>query len=196
MWESLTRNRDIVGVTLAYAIAWTAFGVVAGREIAIPYLALIIFVTVILMAIDARRRLDRTLLWAFSAWGFIHMPGGLIEVDGNVLYERWLVPFLRYDHVVHLFGYAVIGLALVNATGRWLPVDAPGVAAAVVFLMAMGIGAANEVVEFVIARRFPSTHVGDEMNLGLDLVANAVGAGVAGLVTLGRLRQQSETRVH
>lgn len=189
MLESLRRNRDIVAFTLVYAVAWTTYGVIAGRSIAIPYLALILFVIVILVAIDAQRPIDRALLWGFSAWGLIHYPGGLIEVQGDVLYEYWVLPFLRYDHISHLVGYYVIGLAVANVTRRWLPADAPWVVFSLVFFMSQGIGALNEVVEFWIAQWFPSTHIGDELNLGLDLMANAVGAAAAGWVTVRRLRE-------
>ena len=188
MLDSLNRNRDIAAVTLLYAVGWTAVGIRNGASIALPYLVEIFFLGGIILAFDAQRRLDRNLLWAFSAWGFIHMPGGLTEVNGDVLYEYWVLPFLRYDHIVHIFGFAVVGLAVANVNRRWLPFDAPKVAGAVVFFGAIGIGAFNEVVEFIIGESFPSTHVGDAMNLGLDLVANAIGAGWAALVTVRRLR--------
>ena len=188
MLDSLNRNRDIAAVTLLYAVGWTAVGIRNGASIALPYLVEIFFLGGIILAFDAQRQLDRNLLWAFSAWGFIHMPGGLTEVNGDVLYEYWVLPFLRYDHIVHIFGFAVVGLAVANVNRRWLPVDAPKVAAAVVFFGAIGIGAFNEVVEFIIGESFPSTHVGDAMNMGLDLVANAIGAGWAALFTVRRLR--------
>jgi hypothetical protein len=187
MGDSLRRNRDVVGFTLVYSVAWTTYGVVAGRGIAIPYFALILFVIAILTAIDGQREIDRSLLWAFSGWGLIHYPGGLLEVRGDVLYEYWILPFLRYDHVSHLVGYFVIGLAVADVARRWLPEDAPWVVFSLVFFMSQGIGALNEVVEFWIAQWFPSTHIGDELNLGLDLLANAVGAGMAGWLTVSRL---------
>jgi hypothetical protein len=42
----------------------------------------------------------------------------------------------------------------------------------------MGLGATNEVIEF-IATRLMDTNVGGYENTGWDLVANAVGAGLA-----------------
>lgn len=53
----------------------------------------------------------------------------------------------------------------------------PGVALAGL-LMGIGLGALNEVVEFV-ATRFMATNVGDYTNTGWDLVANLGGAAVA-----------------
>lgn len=195
MLDSLSRNRDIAAVTLLYAVGWTAVGIRNGASIALPYLVEIIFLGGVILAFDSKRPLDRNLLWAFSGWGFIHMPGGLTYVDGDVLYEYWVLPFLRYDHIVHILGFAVVGLAVANVNRRWLPVDAPRVAGAVVFFGAMGIGAANEVVEFIIGESFPSTNVGDATNLGLDLVANAIGGGWAAIVTTRRLRQPAQEGV-
>jgi hypothetical protein len=42
--------------------------------------------------------------------------------------------------------------------------------------MGMGLGAANEVVEFVITLIVPDTNVGGFVNTGWDLVSNMTGA--------------------
>jgi hypothetical protein len=49
----------------------------------------------------------------------------------------------------------------------------------IVFCAGMGLGALNEVVEFVAVLTMPKTNVGGYVNTGWDLVANAVGALVA-----------------
>jgi hypothetical protein len=52
----------------------------------------------------------------------------------------------------------------------------------------MGLGALNEVVEFLATLALPNTNVGGYLNTGWDLVANLVGAAVAATIIyrLGR----------
>jgi hypothetical protein len=52
----------------------------------------------------------------------------------------------------------------------------------------MGIGALNEVVEFAIALNVEASNVGGYLNTGRDLVANMLGAAVAALVVVRRVR--------
>ena len=46
----------------------------------------------------------------------------------------------------------------------------------------MGLGAVNEIIEFIAVLSFPDTNVGGYLNTSLDLVFNALGAMVAMLV--------------
>jgi hypothetical protein len=58
-----------------------------------------------------------------------------------------------------------------------------------VALMGMGVGALNEVVEFMASHAF-AANVGGYQNTGWDLVANLVGCSIAaaGLVVIARRR--------
>ena len=53
----------------------------------------------------------------------------------------------------------------------------------------MGLGALNEVVEFV-ATRIAETNVGGYVNTGWDLVYNALGASLAAVIILFGSRRQ------
>ena len=129
-------------------------------------------------------------------WGLVHMAGGLLPVpetwpiDGDirVLYSLWLIPErLKYDHVVHAYGFGVatwvcwqgIRSAIVRRGGDGVPTAGLMVIAA---LAGMGLGAANEIVEFAVTLLVPETNVGGYINTGWDLVANLVGATAAALV--------------
>ena len=48
----------------------------------------------------------------------------------------------------------------------------------------MGLGAFNEIVEFVATLTVPETNVGGYANTGWDLVANGVGATIAAVLIL------------
>ena len=46
----------------------------------------------------------------------------------------------------------------------------------------MGLGAMNEIIEFIAVLLIPETNVGGYENTGWDLVSNAVGAVIAALL--------------
>lgn len=62
----------------------------------------------------------------------------------------------------------------------------PGTMVAGVWLMGMGLGALNEVVEFVATLVQPQSNVGGYRNTGFDLVFNMLGSGVVALWALRR----------
>ena len=50
----------------------------------------------------------------------------------------------------------------------------------------MGLGALNELVEFIATLLIPETNVGGYLNTGWDLVANFVGATLAAIIIFVR----------
>jgi uncharacterized membrane protein YjdF len=145
-------------------------------------------------------------LWALSAWGLAHMAGGLLPVpqswpiDGDirVLYSFWLVPdLLKYDHVVHAYGFGVATWVSWHGMRRALETrgaDAAPTLGLMILAAAagMGLGALNELVEFAATLLVPETNVGGYVNTGFDLVANAVGAVTA--VVLIAFRSSARSR--
>ena len=98
----------------------------------------------------------------------------------TVLYGYKIFPFidkggefyiLKFDQVVHAFGFAVATLVMYEIIRpRWR--GSRGLLSFVAFLGGMGLGALNEIVEFVAVLVFPATGVGGYFNTGLDLVFN------------------------
>jgi hypothetical protein len=138
------------------------------------------------------------MLWALSVWGLAHMAGGGVRLDDSVLYNLQLVPIvvtenifiLKYDQLVHAFGFGVTAWLLWHLLVRHYPATR-GHATAFVYpvLAAMGLGALNEMIEFSAVVFVPDTNVGGYYNTALDLVFNATGALVAMLlVTLAGRR--------
>ena len=122
------------------------------------------------------------------------MAGGLIELDGDrVLYNAVLAPHLRYDNVVHFFGFGTAGVAMWEAlSSRFMrPEPSPLAAGVVVWLFGMGIGALNEVVEFAIALNVEESNIGGYLNTGRDLVANMLGAALAGAIVARRAQRRT-----
>lgn len=170
--------------------------VTGNREFAFYLFTLLILIAVVLVV---RRRvgLSDGVLWALTVWGAAHMAGGLVGVpegwpyagDMAVMYSAWIIPgWLKYDHVVHVWGFATCtvvcwqGLASMVAAGdpaRRARLQPSGGQALLCALAAGGLGAANEIVEFIATVIMPSTNVGGYVNTVLDLCANAAGAALA-----------------
>jgi len=137
------------------------------------------------------------LLWALSLWGLAHMAGGGVPVGDGVLYSWVILPLvgsgeltiLKYDQVVHAYGFGVTAWMLWHLLVRHFPATA-GTATALTYpaLGAMGLGAVNEIIEFLAVLAVPDTNVGGYYNTALDLVFNAAGAIVA-VLTIALLRR-------
>ncbi len=109
--------------------------------------------------------------------------GGLVPFGDCVLYNAELAgTLIHYARVVHAIGFGVAAIACWEALVAINPAIAltPGTAA-LVALMGMGVGAANEVVEFAVSHLFAS-NVGGYENTGWDPVANLLGCTVAATV--------------
>ena len=185
----ITRAEAAVGLfTLAYVLAFTIYFLSIGNYEFIVYV-LTMAVLIALVGLSLRKaEYPPAILWALSLWGLAHMAGGGVQVAGSVLYNLRLVPLvetdqvyiLKYDQLVHAYGFAVSALLLRHLLLRHFP-DTQGTTTAYVYpaLAAMGLGAVNEMIEFSAVLMVPDTNVGGYYNTALDLVFNALGATLA-----------------
>jgi uncharacterized membrane protein YjdF len=131
------------------------------------------------------------LVIALAIAAILHLAGGLINVGQDVLYNASIGPYvkvlgthlLQYDHVAHAY------VSFVTAFACWVMLAAPHAATnhrrELVILAvgaAVGLGALNEVVEFLATLAHHGAHAGGYWNTGWDLACNVIGAGAAGLV--------------
>lgn len=175
----------VLGVTLSYTAIFGAIFMSAGNSEFLWYVVTLLILVGIVAVGQRKAEFPAWILWALSLWGLVHMAGGGVPVDGSVLYAHVVLPvhasgefvFLRYDQIVHFYGFAVTALVLWHLLRRHFPVMA-GTASLLVFpvLGAMGLGAVNEIIEFIAVVVFPNTNVGGYINTALDLVFNAAGA--------------------
>jgi hypothetical protein len=181
MLERLRAHVGLVAFVAVYYLGFLALGFATGNS-QVVYYAVFVAVLLALVAFwDTRRRFSNLVLWGLALWGALHMAGGLIPVIGSrVLYNVWLLPFIRFDHVVHAIGFGCAGLAFWESVRQVL--DRRTVSgAAMVMMGGLGFGALNEMVEFLITRVIPDSNIGGFENAGWDLVANTIGAGLAAL---------------
>ena len=173
--------RPLVAFGLGYYVLLLGVGAVTGNGQTPVYAVFMAVLFGLVVLAERRVGFGAPVLWALACWGLLHMCGGLVPVgDDRVLYEVWLLPVVRFDHVVHAFGFGAAGVACWVAASRVAPFT--GIAGFwVVVLGGTGLGAINELVEFLISQTVPDTKIGGYENTGWDLVANLVGCLVAGM---------------
>jgi putative membrane protein len=180
----------VLGLTLVYVAGFSAWFIGRGNWEFLIYVATLAILIAVIGANLRKAAFPLPMLWALSAWGFLHMAGGGVPVGDGVLYGAVLVPItsdganeltlLKYDQVVHAYGYGVAAWVLRHLLIRHHPATR-GSWTAVAFpvLASMGLGTVNEMIEFTAVLATPENGVGGYGNTMLDLVFNALGATVA-----------------
>ena len=184
--------------TLLYLGLVTPYALLSANYEFVLYIAVVGLMIPALALVHLRVRLPEACLWAFSAWGLIHMAGGLVPVpeawpihgDKRVLYSLWLIPDrLKYDHVVHAYGFGLVAYTswvalstLLSRAQDGAPVHPTLGLLTLSVASGCGFGALNEVVEFAATLLIPETNVGGYVNTGWDLVANLAGGLAVALV--------------
>jgi|TARA_Y100000031_G_C8024330_1_gene294095 hypothetical protein len=173
-----------VTYVLAYAIYYAS---IKNFEFLWYILVLGFFFGLIFFTIK-KTKFDYFILWGLSIWGLLHMSGGGLIVNGDVLYNLEIFRFidigdtyiLKFDQFVHAFGFFVTALVAfhllkgqIKGKPNWTLVY---IASA---LISMGLGVVNEIVEFVATVSVENVNVGGYYNTALDLIANAIGAFLA-----------------
>ncbi|MEQ8316073.1 MAG: DUF2238 domain-containing protein [Phycisphaerales bacterium] len=186
------RDRTRLIAAISFGVALTCFSVYAilrGNAEFIFYGVVLVILAVAVFMLDRRVGLSHAAIWGLLVWAVLHLAGGNVPAgEAGVLYNfrpaEWLP---KYDQALHAFGFAVATLVCWECLRRALVRDdgAPprattGLAIACV-LMGIGLGALNEVVEFIAVLTMPETNVGGYMNTGWDLVSNLTGAAAMGV---------------
>ena len=175
--------------TAVYVLAFTGWFLISGNyEFVVYVITMLILITLIGRSLRSARY-PISMLWALSVWGLLHMAGGGVPVGASVLYSAQIFPItpatgemrlIKYDQVVHAYGFGVTAWVLWHLLLRHFPI-LKGTTTSLVYpaLAAMGLGAVNEIIEFIAVLSVPDTNVGGYLNTALDLVFNALGAIIA-----------------
>jgi putative membrane protein len=115
--------------------------------------------------------------------GLVHHLGAAVIVEGDVLYNYVPFPienptgltFIKTDQVVHTYGTAVAAVLMYYFLRRDTAFHWLGIAVFAI-LGAIGLGALNEVIEFLAKMTVPDTDVGGYYNTAVDLCVNLFGA--------------------
>lgn len=147
----------------------------------IIYIFVILFFFVLILFTNNRVNYSNTSLWGLTLWGTLHMAGGGIHVNGDVLYKLILIPItesiFKYDQFVHIIGFGVATLIMFELLKPKLKPIKYWTAISIVVVMAgLGVGAVNEIVEYIATLLVPETGVGGYDNTLLDLISDLIGA--------------------
>jgi len=187
-------HRILLLINLLLIVGFGAMYLIRLNYEFIIYVGVIIFFLIVIAA--TIKKVDYTLasLVGLTVWSALHLAGGAIAFGEGRLYDIIILPLsqnypvLRYDQVVHIWGFGASTLVMYSLLKRPLakPLQNP-VAVSIILLMAgLGMGALNEIIEFGVATAVPDSGVGGYVNTSLDLCADLIGA-VLGLVYI-RLR--------
>ena len=165
------------------------------------YVGVIIFF--LCLVVISIKKVDYPLgtLVGLTVWSALHLAGGGVAIGEGRLYDVMLIrlseayPIWRYDQLVHIWGFGVSTLVAFSLLAGPLkkPVE-NRVALGIVLVMAgLGMGALNEILEFVVSLCVPESGVGGYINTSLDLCADLIGA-ILGLLYI-RLRYLGKTAI-
>ncbi len=175
-----------MGVVVA---GFLVYGLATGADLTISYVAIVIGGGVLVAAVEPPEGFSQVVLVGLSLWAVGHLAGGIIDIgDDRTFYNAVFPGRLHADNVVHFVGFGSAGLVWWEATRAWLPTrpgHRVGLAVAV-WLAGMGVGACNEVVEFVITLVDEDTNIGGYRNTGRDLIANMLGSALAAAIAVRR----------
>ncbi len=171
--------------TLTYVAVFAIVFLSAGNSEFVWYVVTLVIFLGLIATTQRIAQFPTFILWGLALWGLAHMAGGGVIVNDSVLYAYMVVPLtsaselaiLKYDQIVHFFGFGVATLVLWHILRRNFPVlDGTKTLYAFAILGGMGLGALNELIEFTAVLAFPNTNVGGYINTALDLVFNTLGA--------------------
>ena len=153
----------------------------------VMYVGVVVFLFLVILLTNKKMNYPNVVLVGLSIWGAMHMVGGVL-VGNSVVYAKMLIPLvgepyniLKYDQFVHLFGFGVATLAMFVLFKPFLkfPIKKWTSISIIVIMAGFGVGALNEMIEFIATVLVPETGVGGFINTSLDLVADFIGAILA-----------------
>ncbi|WP_419195395.1 hypothetical protein [Engelhardtia mirabilis] len=186
-----TSDRAALAVAAGYVLIAAPYAWMRDNSEFLMYVAVLVVIGAGVLALHRRVGLHPGAVWGLVAWGAMHLGGGLLRLadlglaDGGdeVLYGLWLVPgLLRYDQLVHALGFGLCTWLCWQGLRARLADPRPSFGLLLLCALGgMGLGAANEIVEFMAVLALPETGVGGYENTAWDLVFNFIGASVAGV---------------
>ncbi len=176
------REMPVLIVNLIYVPIFAAMALRDLNFEFVMYVGVILVIGALVLWKQRRVRFEPLILWGLTIWGMLHLAGGNIRVDGEVLYWLQLIPaVLRYDQLVHAFGFGTATLVCHHLLRPYLRQDIANwrTLSFLIVLMGCGLGAMNEILEFTAVKCVEETNVGGYDNTMWDLVFNLIGATLA-----------------
>lgn len=181
----------LIALNALYLVPFAVHFLIRENYEFLGYIVQVVLLGTLLFATLRKTQFPLWLLVLLSVWALFHVLGGGVVVGEEVLYRYKFFHLwssgedyiLKYDQVIHYYGFMVATFVAYYLLRPQLKVGARvGAVAFVAMLAGMGFGAANEMVEFAAVILAPETGVGGYLNTSIDLVANALGALTAALI--------------
>lgn len=123
----LRRDLPVILFSAAYMVVFVAISMTRKNYEFILYAAVVVAIAAWILAKQRTVRFDPVILWGLSIWGLLHMAGGNLRVGDSVLYNLQLIPVvLRYDQLVHAFGFGTATLVCHHILAGLLRPDIQG----------------------------------------------------------------------
>ncbi len=185
--------------TIAYVIGFGIYYLIIKNYEFLWYVAILFFLIALMSFLHLRYSLSSGALLGASIWGLIHMMGGSIYINGTKLYGLILIPLFssditgtdifRYDQFAHFYCYIFVSIILFYIYRHYVKEDISWLAFSILIVFSsIGVGAINEIAEFIPVLILENTGVGDYFNTLWDIVFNTFGA-IVGVVYLSIKRK-------
>lgn len=165
-------------VLLAYLIFFLTISIKNQDYEYIYYNLLIFFGFLVLILFSKKIHLKTSSIIGLLILGFFHLAGGNFIIGGLRLYQTSKF-FIPYDKLVHFIGSFILAIIAYNHLYPILKrkkTKQKTIIFFLVVLIATGLGAIIEIIEFLATLIFQNTIVGDYANNAVDLIANILGA--------------------
>jgi len=186
MKEIIKQNKGVLIFTLLYLIPFTIYFVSTCKGEFIWYSMIVIGLFFLVFLTLKKSQFNKGTIWSLSIWSLLHLAGGGIKVGSGVLYGLVLLPIydggdgemilLKYDQVIHAFGFGLCAYIIFHFLRRYSQNPYRCGVYIIAALAGLGLGAVNEIAEFIAVILFPDNGVCGYVNTSLDLVFNAIGA--------------------
>jgi len=179
----------ILNFTIAYLAIGSTLAVTNKNYEFLYYTAGMSALIFIILLYHKRLHLQNTIIAGLAFVGAMHVFGGNIHLWGTRLYDIWIIQgLLKYDNLVHFAGIFVATLVAYNLLYPHLDKKlkhSPVLLALLIILVASGLGALNEILEFgAVLYLNAAQQVGDYFNNAVDLIFNLLGSIAACAVTV------------
>ncbi|MDT8311974.1 MAG: DUF2238 domain-containing protein [Methylophaga sp.] len=176
----------ILAFTVLYTAAFSAYFMLHFNVEFLAYVGVIVLIFALLYGTLDKTQVPAYILAGLSLWGLMHMLGGSMPTADGVLYNWQMLPLfdggddlyiLKFDQFVHAYLYAVVTLLFLNLLRNYFGNRHSQILIGFIAVTAaMGVGAINEIIEFIAVLTVPDNNVGGYYNMALDIVFNFAGA--------------------
>jgi putative membrane protein len=178
----------VLFLTIAYVIGFGIYYLMAKNYEFMWYIVIMIFLIGLMIKLHSKFEFSNGVLIGASIWGLMHMLGGSLMIGGKRLYSYMIwdlnvvdfagTPIFKFDQFAHFYCYIVVTLILFYIFRAYLDFKKMNWFAVSVLLVfaGMGVGALNEIFEFLPVLFLEETGVGDYFNTMWDIVFNTLGA--------------------